>query len=61
MIPKWAGEGVNTLELRSPVWEDQNRLEKWADRNFMKINKGKCKALHLIQNNPKQQVRQAAN
>ena len=61
MIPKWAAGAVNTLELRATICRDWNRLEKWADRNLMKFNKGKCKALYLIQNNPEQQVRQAAD
>ena len=29
-----------------------NRLEKWADGNLMKLNKEKCKVLHLRRNNP---------
>ena len=32
-----------------------NRQEKWADRNLMKFNKGKCKVLHLGRNNPMNQ------
>ena len=34
---------------------DHNRLEKWADRNFVKFNKEKCKVLHLGRNNPMHQ------
>ena len=32
-----------------------NRLDKWADRNLMKFNEGKCEVLHLRRNNPMHQ------
>jgi len=30
---------------------DLNTLQKWAERNLMKLNKGKCKVLHLRRSN----------
>lgn len=44
------------LEDKSVQWA-LNRLEKWADINLMKFNKGKCKILHLAWNNPIQYYR----
>lgn len=29
-----------------------DRLEKWAERNLIKLNKGKCQVLCLERNNP---------
>ena len=42
------------------IQRDLNRLEKWAGRNLIKFNKGKCKVLHLGRNNPMQQYMLAA-
>lgn len=35
----------------NPTLRDINRLEKWADRNFMQLNQGQYKVLHLQRNN----------
>ncbi|KAK4830190.1 hypothetical protein QYF61_009217 [Mycteria americana] len=40
---------------------NHNRLDKWANRDFMKFNKGKCKVLHLGKNNPKHPYRMGSH
>ncbi|PKU49092.1 hypothetical protein llap_745 [Limosa lapponica baueri] len=40
-----------------PFSETWTRLESWAERNLVKLNKGKCKVLHLGRNNSIHQYR----
>lgn len=46
MTPKCQST-VNMLEDRVTIHRDINKLKEWANRNLMKLNKGKSKALHL--------------
>lgn len=43
-----------------PFKSIHDRLENWAERNFMKFNKGKSKVLPLAMNNPSCWFSQAA-
>ena len=49
------GGVADAPEGHAAIQRGLNRLEKWADRNVMKFNKGKCKVLHLGRNNPMHQ------
>ncbi|GAB0179554.1 hypothetical protein GRJ2_000420700 [Grus japonensis] len=48
---------VDTLEGRGAIQRDLDRLERWAHANRMKLNKAKCKVLHMSQCNPKHNYR----
>jgi len=51
MTQNWKGV-ADTPEGHAAIQRGLSRLEKWADRNLMKLNKGKCKVLYLGRNNP---------
>ncbi|KAK4832301.1 LOW QUALITY PROTEIN: hypothetical protein QYF61_021700 [Mycteria americana] len=44
------GKVANTSEGCASIHKDLNRLEKWANRNLMKFNKGKLQVLNLGRN-----------
>jgi len=48
---------VDTLEGKDDIQGDRDRLERWTHANLMKVNKAKCKVLHLGQSNPKHKYR----
>lgn len=50
-------EPVVILEERAATQENLDRLEECADRNLTKVNRDKCKVLHLGRTSPLQQCR----
>lgn len=54
MIQDWVV--ADTAESFAAIQKDLDRL-RWTERNFLKFNKGKCRVLHLGNNNPMHQYR----
>lgn len=44
------------LESKAAIQNDLGRMEKWADRNLVQINRSKCTVLWLGLNNSKQKL-----
>jgi len=49
------GGVLGTPEGCAAIQRDLDRLESWTQRNVLKLNKGKCRVLHLGRNNPMHQ------
>lgn len=54
MMEKLEGMAA-TSEGCAGIKRDLDRLKKWADRNFMKTNKEKCKVIDLGRDKPRHQ------
>lgn len=52
---------VDTPDVCADIPRATDRLEKCDNRNLLKYRKGKCKALHVVRNNPSHQYRLAGS
>ena len=51
------GGVADTPEGCAAIQRDLDRLERWAQKNLMKLSKGTCRVLQLGRNNPMHQYR----
>ncbi|KAJ7428342.1 rna-directed dna polymerase from mobile element jockey-like [Pitangus sulphuratus] len=61
LIDKKAEGVAHTLEGCADFWKDLNRLGRWAEKTYLKFNKGKWRVPHLGRNNLRHQYRLGAD
>lgn len=57
---KW-GRSVDLFDGGKALWQDLDRLYRWAETSCMRFIRAKCRVLHLEHNNPLQRYKYSAN